>query len=171
MGGDDGAYKRNEVAAQWEKKLDSLQAADSGGYQHQVVIHEGKGHWMDRQETMAFPWMAGFSRNPYPKKIVWVQDDVTRKQFYWLAVDDPQPRTKTVASINGQSLEIQSDHVGSMTLYFNDSLVNVDLPVKIIVNKKELGSFKLTRSPTVIRKTLRDEKDFYVSSVEFEIPN
>ena len=165
MGGNDAAYDRNKVAAEWGKQLDALQTDDVDGYLHQVVIHEGKGHWMDRQETMALPWMAGFNRNPFPKKIVWVQDDVTHKQFYWLAVEDPQPRTKTVASINEQSITIETDYVGSLTIYLNDELVDFTLPVSLTVNGKSHGSYDVTRSFRVIKQTLRDPKDFYTAQI------
>ena len=86
MGGDDRAYRRNEVAAEWKVKLADLKQSDPGGYEHVVQIHKGKGHWMDRQDAVAVPWMAKFKRNPVPRKVVWEQDDVTHDQFYWLAV-------------------------------------------------------------------------------------
>ena len=47
-----------------------------------------KGHWMDREDAVAVEWMARHTRDPRPKKIVWKQDDVTHRRFYWLAVDD-----------------------------------------------------------------------------------
>ena len=36
--------------------------ADPGAYAHQVRIHPGKGHWMDREDAMALPWMAARER-------------------------------------------------------------------------------------------------------------
>lgn len=57
MGGEDAAYKRNEVAAQWGEKLAALQK-ERGGYEHKVTIYPGKGHWMDKEDAEAVPWMA-----------------------------------------------------------------------------------------------------------------
>ena len=53
MGGEDGAYNRNGIARQWKKSLAELAASDEGGYPHEVVIHEGKGHWMEREDAVA----------------------------------------------------------------------------------------------------------------------
>ena len=111
VGGEDAAYERNIIASAWKQKLDALQQKDPSGYSHQVVVHEGKGHWMDRQETMALDWMATFTRNPYPNKTVWVQDDVLHNQFYWLGVDEPKARTKIIASIEGQTITIHETDV------------------------------------------------------------
>ncbi len=35
-------------------------------------------------------WMSKFTRNSYPKKVVWKQDDVTHSRFYWLKVNEPK---------------------------------------------------------------------------------
>jgi hypothetical protein len=69
MGGNDAAFKRNDIARAWKKTLADLAAEDAGGYTHVVEIHEGKGHWMDREDASAVPWMAKFTRNLRPDRI------------------------------------------------------------------------------------------------------
>ena len=170
VGAEDSAYDRNKFGAQWKEKLETLQTEDPTGYAHQVVVHEGKGHWMDRLETGALPWMAKFNRNPYPKKIVWVQDDVLHKQMYWLAVNEPKARSKIVASIEGQTIHILETDVKKITVYLNDEMLDLDEPVILKYKSRMLGSQKLHRNPTVIEKTLRDPKDFYTASFTFDLP-
>ena len=68
MGGKDGAYKRNKIAAQWKEKLAKLQKADPKGYQHEVTIHPEHGHWMKHDDAVAIPWMEKFTRDPIPQK-------------------------------------------------------------------------------------------------------
>ncbi|HEX2476754.1 MAG TPA: polyhydroxyalkanoate depolymerase, partial [Lacipirellulaceae bacterium] len=87
VGGRDGAYNRNKVAAEWGQKLDDLHKADPDGYSHLVTIHPDKPHWLDREDAAALPWMVEYVRNPVPTRVVWKQDDVTHGRFYWLAVD------------------------------------------------------------------------------------
>ena len=87
MGANDGAYNRNKIAAEWKTKLAELHESDPDGYNHYVKIHEGKGHWMDRQDAEAIQWMHQNTRNRFPKKIVWKQDDVVEPRFYWLSTD------------------------------------------------------------------------------------
>ncbi|MCA9258949.1 MAG: hypothetical protein KDA61_07105, partial [Planctomycetales bacterium] len=89
MGGRDAAYQRNAVAAEWRDRLAQLQADDPGGYRHQATIYPDKGHWMDREDASALPWMSQFRRDPRPDKVVWKQDDVTHNRFYWLHVAQP----------------------------------------------------------------------------------
>ena len=120
MGGKDAAYKRNEVARQWKEKLAKLQKADPAGYVHSVVIFPEKGHWMDREDAAAIPWMAKHHRNRLPKRIVWKQDDVRHARFYWLAVD-PQTiddRAEVVATREGSKFEVQATGVRRLTLGF-----------------------------------------------------
>ena len=121
-----GNYDRNKIGAQWKEKLAILQKDNPDGYEHQVVVHEGKGHWMDREEAVALDWLAQFERNPPPQKIVWVQDDVLHKQFYWLAVEEPKARSKIVASIDGQTITIHESDVSKLTVYLNDKMLAID---------------------------------------------
>ena len=86
MGGADAAYQRNELAGVWGKRLDSLEKANPGSYKHDVHIYEGLPHWMNRKDTIAVPWMAGFKRNPLPQTVAWHQDDRHHDSFYWLGV-------------------------------------------------------------------------------------
>ena len=53
VGGNDAAYRRNEIAAEWGRKLDVLQQADPSGYPHFTEVHAGKGHWMAMADRKA----------------------------------------------------------------------------------------------------------------------
>jgi hypothetical protein len=105
VGGLDSGYKRNEVAAEWGQKLDELRQNDPDGYSHLVKIYPDKPHWMDREDAAALPWMAKLVRNPVPNRLIWKQDDVTHRRFYWLAVDKDQEKagTEIIASFSGRS--------------------------------------------------------------------
>ncbi len=169
VGADDAAYDRNIIATEWKNRLSALQQKDPSGYPHQVVVHGGKGHWMDHQETKAFNWMATFSRDPYPPKIVWVQDDVVHKQFYWLGVDEPKARTKIIASIDGQTITIHETDVKNITVYLNDTMVDLDEPITVQYQDCEIVNKKLIRNQQTIRDTLRDPKNYYTASVTVSI--
>jgi hypothetical protein len=147
-----------------------LQQDDSGGYVHQAVVHKGKSHWMDREEAEALPWLAMFERDPYPRRIVWVQDDVIHNQFYWLAVDSPKERTKIVASIDEQTITIHESDVSTITVYLNDAMLDLDKPVILKYKDRELGSFDVARNRESILESLRDNKDWYSSQLTFTLP-
>jgi hypothetical protein len=170
VGGNDSAYDRNKIGLEWKEKLSNLQKNDKDGYAHQAIVHEGKGHWMDRQEATALPWLATFDRNPYPRKIVWVQDDVLHNQMYWLGVDTPQERTKIVASIDGQTITIHESDVNTMTLYLNDTMLDLDEPVILNYKDRVLGSFDVVRSQLTTLETIRDSEDYYTAVLRISLP-
>lgn len=133
MGAKDSAYNRNAIAAEWKTKLAELASADPGAYAHQVVIHEGKGHWMDREDRAALPWMAQFTREPNPTKLVWLQDDVTHARFYWLAVDEPKAGTRIVAQRTAQTISIEgAQEAGVLRVRLADSMLDLDREVLVI---------------------------------------
>ena len=171
VGGEDTAYDRNTIGAEWKDKLAALHESDQEGYAHQVVVHSGKGHWMNHEETMALPWMSKFTRNPNPKKVVWVQDDVVHDRLYWLGVDMPQARSRIVASVDGQTVTIHESTTEQITVYLNDAMLDLDKPVSMQYKGKIIGTVKkIPRLPTVIEETLRDPKDFYTASLRFRLP-
>lgn len=103
-GGDDAAYDRNRLDRERGLEMDSLQQADPEGYIHETHIMEGMGHWMNRADTVAVPWMAQYKRNPYPRKIVWQQEEVLRPSFYWLQAPAGELKrgTTRTAHMSGQ---------------------------------------------------------------------
>jgi hypothetical protein len=171
VGAEDSAYDRNKIGAQWKEKLAALQKTDPDGYPHQAVIHESKKHWMDKEETMALPWMAKFVRNPNPNKVVWVQDDVLHNQYYWLAVDEPKARTKIVASIEDQTITIHESDVNKLTIYLNDTLIDLDKPIILNYKDRIISKHKILRDRSVIEQTLRDSKDYYTASIAIDLPH
>lgn len=161
MGGDDTAYDRNKVAAEWRDKLDKLHAADPDGYPHRVTIYEGLQHWMEHRDAEALPWMAQQTRVAWPKKVVWWQDDVTHTRFYWLAVapDAAKARMTIRAAVDGQTITIDSDDVSAVTLRLRDALVDLDQPITVIANGKPVFAGVVPRTIAAIEASLAERND------------
>jgi len=161
MGGRDKAYNRNAVAAAWGKQLESLQKADPDGYQHLVKIYPDKGHWMDRLDAAAVPWMAKFRRNLHPKRIVWKQDDVTHSRFYWLAVDslNRKARSTIIASRNGQTIRIPTSNIKQLTIRLDDQMLDLDQPVRIQSATGMLHQAVVPRTLAALARTLEERGD------------
>ncbi|MHC5026088.1 MAG: transglutaminase domain-containing protein [Planctomycetota bacterium] len=161
MGGEDGAYDRNGVAAEWEKKLASLQADDPDGYPHKVTIYDGLGHWMNGRDAEALPWMAAFERNPWPTAIVWHQDDVTHTRFYWLSIAEgtARPRTTIRASVDGQTVTIQVEKITGITLRLRDELIDLDQPITVLVNGQTVHDGLVPRTLAAVDASLRERAD------------
>lgn len=161
MGALDSAYNRNKIARRWSVMLDSLQQKDAGGYKHVVQLHEGRPHWMNREDTVAVPWMAAFRRNAIPDKIVWKQDDVHHLSFYWLTVpkDVPQTGGEIIASYKGNEVSIEESYTDSLVIRLNDQMMDLDKLVIVRYKGKEIFRGKVKRNLATIDRTIRERKD------------
>ena len=157
----DAAYDRNTECAKRIAELDALQAADPEGYVHEGHIVKGKEHWMDLEDAAAVPWMAKYKRNPYPGKVVWQQGDEMKPFLYWLGVplSEAEKGKKLEARYEGNTVEILSSDYTAVTVYLCDQMMNLDKPVKVVFGDKVLFEGAVTRSPAVLRQTLRERED------------
>ena len=174
MGANDGAYDRNKIAGQWKTSLAELAQADPGAYVHQVVIHEGKGHWMDRLDAAALPWMAGYSRTVHPDKIVWLQDDVVHRNFYWLEAEAPQAGQRLVAERKGQTIRIRdAKDAGALVVHLSDAYIDLDRPIRVERDGAVVYEGKVQRSAQHIQQSIErfgDPQRVYSSSIRVPAP-
>ncbi len=175
MGANDGAYNRNKTAEDWKTKLAELQQADPQGYTHFVKLHEGKGHWMDRQDAEAIAWMHQHTRNRFPKKIVWKQDDVVEPRFYWLSIQPKEVRDRAlvIAKVDGQTIEIEQSDQPSLDILLRDDLVDMNQPVTIRFGEQELVSTAVPRTILAMEESLSqrgDAQGVYWGKLSVSIP-
>ena len=159
MGGEDAAYNRNGIARNWKKALAELAAADEGGYPHEVVIHEGKGHWMEREDAVAVPWMARHRRNLRPERIVWVQDDVTHPRFYWLAVDEPKARERIVVERDGNVVTILEGAERGLRIRVDDEMFDLSRPITVKRGEDVVLEASVPRTIGTMATTLGERGD------------
>jgi len=163
VGALDTAYNRNLKAQEWKNILDGLESSAPGTYLHQVQIHDGLGHWMNKKESVALPWMKNYLRNPVPKKIVWKQDDRHHSSFYWIAIPDKFIKTEgeIVVEYNTQKNEINiiSNYSEILQLYVNDKMLDLDIPIIIKYQGKIISQKVFKRSIYNIYKTLSYKGD------------
>jgi len=161
VGGNDAAYNRNKIVAERAVDLGKLREGDPGGYEHLARIYPGLPHWMNRKDAEALPWMAERTRNPWPRKIVWQQDDVTHTRFYWLGVPpaEAKAKTKMVAEVDGQNIVLTGDVPKGITLRLSDKLLNLDKPLRVSVNDREVFRGRVARRTEVIRESLQERAD------------
>ena len=162
VGANDGSYGRNKVAAAWGKKLAELRGNDPKGYDHFVKIHEGKGHWMNLEDSVAVPWMAKRTRDRLPEKIVWKQDDVTHGRSYWVALPPEEIKARQLITVSrdGQQFNVdEADGVGSLCILLNDEMIDFDEPVTVNFGGKKVYEGKVNRSISAIAKTMIDRGD------------
>ena len=162
VGGNDSAYNRNKVGKEYGELLDKLQKDDPKGYEHFVKIREGKGHWMNREDKAALPWMAKFARNPIPERVVWKQTGSAHERSYWLAVPAKEARgdSLVIAKRNGQNIEITSaEKIDKLLIRLDDRMANLDEPIRVVQNGQELFAGTLPRTIGTMVKTLAGRGD------------
>lgn len=161
MGEMDTAHKRSEVAKAKSAEIAELQKADPEGYVHLSRIYPGLGHWMNLKDTESVPWMAKFTRDPWPQKIVWFQDDVTHHRFYWLrlpegsAVKDQKITAETV----GRKIILTGDVPTGTQILLSDQLIDLNEPLEISVNGTAPFYAKPVRTLGAIRAALKERLD------------
>lgn len=162
VGGADAGYNRNQIAREWGDRLDALQTSDPAGYPHWTQIYPGLGHWMNRRDAEALPWMAKFTRNPWPKKVVWYQDDVTHDRFYWLALPAGVAAKKdqmVSAEVTGQTISVDARGMNQLELRLSDPLLDLDQPVTVIVNGQKFFHDLVPRTRKAIETSLVQRPD------------
>lgn len=162
VGGQDDAYDRNTIAEAWGTRLDELQRDDPGGYLHRLTVYPECGHWMDGQDREALPWMAERTRNPWPNRVVWYQDDVTHTRFSWLGVspDDAKPGRTITASVDGQEIGVETpDDLHGLTVFLSDELVDLDRPIVVRVNGGVVYRGLARRTADAVAASLADRRD------------
>lgn len=161
VGGADSAYDRNKVALEWGAQLDALAAADPGGYPHKVTSYPGLPHWMNGRDAEVLPWMAVCTRDPWPKKVVWLQNEVTHDRFYWLELPPGTAQKGQLirAAAQGQTITLESADVHNVILRLSDSLINLDQPVTVVVGGKTVFSGLVSRSAPALSQSLEDRAD------------
>lgn len=156
VGGDDAAYNRNREVAARGRELDSLQTTDENGYIHETHVLEGYPHWMDLKDAAAVPWMAQFRRNPYPDRIVWRQEEVTRDAFYWLSVPHEYAKRgmTVIANRKGNVIELEQCDYLELAICLNSSMVNLSKKVTVKYKGRKVFKGRLKPSADTARKTL-----------------
>jgi hypothetical protein len=173
----DSGYNRNKVARQWIEKLDELQKADPKGYVHFGKIHEGKSHWMDREDAKVLPWMAAIRRNPVPDRVVWKQSPVTHDRLYWLALPKDASAVigaEVIARRDGQTITIESaKKIDRLLVRLDDRMVDLDRSVKVAFRGKTLFEGLVPRTVATLMHTLDHRGDpqlMFDAEVEVKLP-
>jgi poly(3-hydroxybutyrate) depolymerase len=176
VGSNDSAYDRNKVGREYGERLDELEKDDPGGYRHFVKVHEGKGHWMGREDRAALPWMAKFSRDPVPDRVVWRQTGTPHDRSYWLAVppDAGAVDSLVAARRDGQTVEITAaEKVARLLVRFDDRTADLDRPVAVRHAGRELFAGTPPRTVGVMVRTLTGRGDprlMFDAEVGVELP-
>lgn len=170
MGENDTAYDRANLAKQYAGEINALHEKDRDGYTFNFHWLPGVGHGFD--DRPAGEWMAKYTRDPYPKRIVWWQNqpgrgssNPVRHEMYWLAVDpelkrDDSGTKKILATRDGQSIDLTVEGYDKVRVRLNDVMLDLDRPITITVNgTKVIDGVTVQRSSATMLRTFLEKKD------------
>lgn len=165
VGGDDSAYDRNTEVPKKAAELDDLRKEDPEGYIHECHVLEGKPHWMGLEDAASFDWMKQFERNPYPRKVVWRQENeesmALRPCFYWIKVDREEMKygNVVIAQIKGNTIHIEKSDYRTLTFYLNDRMVDLDSEVTVVYGERQLFKGMVDRNKETLVESLAERGD------------
>ena len=124
-------------------------------------IYPGLGHWMERRDAEALPWMAGFTRDPWPDTVVWRISGPPHARYYWLSVPEEEATGGRVvrARVDGQTVFVDTEDFTSVNLWLSDKLVDLDRPVRVVANGVPVFEGVVHRSEAAIDASLRARPD------------
>ena len=195
IGDRDLAFRRYPLSKAFAAELRKRHEADPGGYVLKYKEHAGKGHQVNDRDTPA--WLARFSRDPLPKKIVWQQSIPTpgssigdvrrvmtqrptyalhfRRRSYWLRNDSPGPFQRVVAGRDGNTFHLaETRYLERITILLDDRLADLDRPVVVRAGDKVLAETKLERTVDAMIRTLvprGDPRLVFCAALTFEPPD
>ena len=117
---------------------------------------------MDREDRAGIEWMSHFTRNPYPEKIVWKQDNgVLHGSFYWLSVPDDllQSGGEIVVTRKGNTVYIEKNYSERLTIFLNDEMFDLDKPITVVCNGKNVFKGKVKRNLASLYNSLLQKDD------------
>lgn len=180
IGERDTMFDRVGLNRRYGEALDELKSEDAEGFEHTIKVHAGRGHGIDYRPCPK--WLANYERNPYPNRVRWVNIDVhgrRRMQSYWMALDqlptDRKQRIEFDARLDRESnsIHVEVKDLGAeeavandeirFKIYLNDQMLNLDKPVHVLRNGKEVFSGKVERRAEVLLRTLAERGDPYYS--------
>lgn len=134
------------------------------GYKCRHSEIKGVGHVIPQDLPIKdLTWVSKFTRDPYPKKIVWEHASwwEGKKGFYWLRVAEHETGMRIEAEIlDGNKIAVKTKGVTKgFTIFLNDRLVDLAKPVTVDVDGQKKFTAVVVPTLAVLTETLIERAD------------
>ena len=92
-------------------------------------VHQGKAYWLEAHTWEGAHWGKDFPRSPR-------KTGETETQAFGRAIRETLGRF--LGEIQGQTLQVETRHVGDFTVWIGDGMVDWNRPVTLVVDGKKL---------------------------------
>ena len=119
-------------------------------------------------------WVQKRVRNPHPTLVLRVPHQgimPTARRVHWLEVDTRHGLAR--GEITGNRIELTLRWVRQVKIFFNDHLIDLDLPVEVVINGEPVFTGKLERSIALgleQARVLGDRGRAYSAERQFDVP-
>lgn len=168
VGENDTTFNRVGLAREFHARMDEA-AKTWKGYVNHLNVQAGRGHGIDYKPGPE--WMVKHRRNPLPDTVVWTaksHDKRRRPAAYWLGLsgDKLEGAIRLSARIKRNTIKIRA-HNGDdsplgnarITLMLDDSMLDLDKPLKVVCNGKKQDVEVPARSVESLARTLSQRGD------------
>ena len=116
---------------------------------------------MNLEDAVAIPWMARFTRNVWPQRVVWAQDDVIHRRFYWISTQANEAKAgdKVTATLKGNMIVFDHSDAKQVTLLLSDRFLNLDEVITVESPAHKLSEHKAIRTIMAQATSLSDRFD------------
>lgn len=188
VGEKDMMFDRKPLAVAFHEELDRLHGLDPQGYSHSINVQEGRGHGLDYSQGIEWivqhvrnPWPKKLVW------INQVMHGLRRDRFYWIAMPEApekgdlridaavggQTITLEVSSLDAKNIDGNKTHgkgnvaeskrspmaATRVDLLLSDSLLDLEKPVTVMANGKEVYKGLVERSAAAIKGALSNRPD------------
>jgi hypothetical protein len=80
--------------------------------------------------------MLKYTRNAWPKRIVWAQSDSVLKRNYWIEAMTPVNGGRIEATVEGNTISITTIKQNGIALWLDPAFVDFKKPVTVILDGK-----------------------------------
>jgi len=180
IGTADMDFQRYPLARAFAAAVRSRGEHTGSGYRLEYKEHAGQGHRIDDRDAPG--WLATFSRDPLPRRVIWHQPLLPlplgtadtprllernyafhaylRRRCYWLRNDAPAAFQRLDVSRAGNEFRIDTAcHVPRLTLLLDDRFVDLDEPVRVLAGERELSAARVPRTVTALVASLVEYGD------------
>lgn len=134
--------------------------------------HEGfQEHYAD-----VLRWLSTRARQTNPREVLRVPHLAimpTAKRVHWVEVDNRQVALRARVT-TPTHIDIEARWAGELTLFLNDELVNLDAPITVSINGKQVFEGEVERSAMVALQEARrsgNERRVYSARLHLSVPN
>jgi len=113
-------------------------------------------------------------RDPHPARVEHHVIDATHGGAYWVQIDELRGKqARIVAVARDQTIQVVCEGVSKLTLFADPALVDVDKPVRFVINGTEVHKGKVAQTLKSVATSLSrtgDRQLTFARSISFETP-